>query len=170
MLQSKLFSKTCRDVPADEVSVNAKLLFRGGFIDKLNAGVYTYLPLGLRVIKKIENIIREEINAIGGQEILLPAMHPKQLWEQTGRWTSMTDLYKIEDSSSRQFALAGTHEEAVTPLAKRFIHSYRDLPSALYQFQTKFRMELRAKSGLLRGREFLMKDLYSFHTDEKDLD
>ncbi len=170
MLQSKLFSKTSREVPADEVSVNAKLLFRGGFIDKLNAGVYTYLPLGLRVIKKIEQIIREEINAIGGQELLLPAMHPKQLWEQTGRWTSMTDLYKIQDSSSREFALAGTHEEVVTPLAKRFVHSYRDLPSALYQFQTKFRMELRAKSGLLRGREFLMKDLYSFHADEKDLD
>ena len=170
MLQSKSFAKTSREAPAEEVSVNAKLLARGGFVDKLMAGVYSYLPFGLRVISKIEAIIREQLNAIGGQELLLPAIHPKQLWEQTGRWNSMTDLYKITDSSSREFALGGTHEEIITPLVKKHIHSVNDLPLAVYQFQTKFRMELRAKSGLLRGREFLMKDMYSFHADEADFE
>lgn len=169
MLQSQLFTKTRREAPKDEVAKNAQLLIRGGYIDKLAAGVYTYLPLGLRVLKKIEQIIREEMNRAGGVELLMPSFHPKELWEKTGRWNTMTDLYKVSDSSGREVALGPTHEEVVTPLVGSFISSYRDLPRVVYQFQNKFRMELRAKSGILRGREFLMKDMYSFHRDEKDL-
>ena len=169
MLQSQLFTKTRREAPKDEVAKNAQLLIRAGYIDKLAAGVYTYLPLGLRVLKKIENIIREEMNAAGGVELLMPSFHPKELWEKTGRWNTMTDLYKVADSSGREVALGPTHEEVVTPLVGSFISSYRDLPRSVYQFQNKFRMELRAKSGILRGREFIMKDMYSFHRDEKDL-
>lgn len=169
MLQSQLFTKTRREAPKDEVAKNAKLLIRASYIDKLAAGVYTYLPLGLRVLKKIEQIIREEMNAAGGVELLMPSFHPKELWEKTGRWNTMTDLYKVADSSGHEVALGPTHEEVVTPLVGSFISSYRDLPRSVYQFQNKFRMELRAKSGILRGREFLMKDMYSFHCDEKDL-
>jgi len=171
MKQSKLFTKTKKEAPKDEVSVNAQLLIRAGFVDKLMAGVYTFLPLGLRVMKKIENIIREEMNAIGGQELNMPSLHPKENWEITGRWKSMDDdVYKTKDGENREYILAPTHEEVIVPLAKKFINSYKDLPLAVYQFQNKFRKEKRAKSGLLRGREFLMKDLYSFHLDEKDLD
>ena len=169
MLQSKLFTRTRRDAPKDEVAKNAQLLIRAGYIDKLAAGVYTYLPLGLRVLKKIETIIREEMNAVGGMELLMPSFHPKELWEKTGRWNTMDDLYKVTDSSGREVALGPTHEEVVTPLVGSFVSSYRDLPVYVYQFQNKFRMELRAKSGILRGREFIMKDFYSFHRDEKDL-
>ncbi len=134
------------------------------------AGVYTYLPLGLRTLKKIENIIREEMNKAGGQEILMPALQPKENWIKTGRWDSMDDLYKVKDTSGREFAIGPTHEEVIFPLLKNTIFSYKDLPVYIYQIQNKFRMELRAKSGLLRGREFLMKDFYSFHTNEKDRD
>ncbi len=173
MRQSQLFTKVRKEAPADEVAKNAKLLIRAGFVDKLQAGVYTYLPLGLRVLKKIENIIREEMNSAGGQEILMPSLHPKENWQTTGRWDIMDDLYKVSDSSGRENALGPTHEEVVVPLVKQFISSYRDLPKdvplAVYQFQNKFRMELRAKSGILRGREFMMKDMYSFHRDEADL-
>ena len=170
MRQSQLFTKTQKNAPKDEVSINAKFLIRGGFVDKLTAGVYTFLPLGLRVMKKIKQIIREEMNAIGGQEFKMPALHPKENWEKTGRWSAMDDLYKVKDASGRGFALGPTHEEVIAPLMKKFVSSYKDLPLAAYQFQTKFRMEMRAKSGILRGREFLMKDLYSFHIKEKDLD
>jgi len=170
MKQSKLFTKTKKEAPKDEVSLNAQLLIRAGFVDKLMAGVYIFLPLGLRVMKKIEDIIREEMNAIGGQEITMPALQPKENWEKTGRWSSMDDLYKVKDASDREFALGATHEEIVVPLAKKFVDSYKDFPYSIYQFQNKFRMELRAKSGLLRGREFLMKDSYSFHLTEQDLD
>lgn len=170
MKQSQLFTKTQRNAPKDETSRNAQLLIRAGFVDKLMAGVYTILPLGLRVMKKIEGIIRKEIDAIGGQEIFMPALQPKENWERTGRWSTMDDLYKIKDASDRQFALGSTHEEVISPLAKNFIHSYKDLPFSAYQIQSKFRMELRAKSGILRGREFLMKDLYSFHMTQNDLD
>ncbi|MFA5777117.1 MAG: aminoacyl--tRNA ligase-related protein [Parcubacteria group bacterium] len=170
MKQSKLFTKTKKEAPKDELSINAQLLIRAGFVDKLMAGVYTFLPLGLRVMKKIENIIREEMNAIGGQEITMPALQPKENWMTTGRWDTMDDLYKVKDVSDREFALGATHEEVISPLAKKFVNSYKDLPLYAYQFQNKFRMELRSKSGLLRGREFLMKDLYSFHLTKKDLD
>lgn len=168
MLQSKLFTKTRREAPKDEVSKNAELLVRAGFVNKEMAGVYSFLPLGLRVLKKIEEIIRKEMKELGGQELLLSAFHPKENWEKTGRWESMDDLYKVSDTSGREIALGPTHEEIVVPLVKQFVTSYKDLPFAVYQFQTKFRMELRAKSGLLRGREFIMKDLYSFHATEED--
>lgn len=170
MKQSQLFTKTQKDAPKDEMSANAQLLIRAGFIDKLMAGVYTFLPLGLRVMKKVENIIRKEMNSLNGQEIVMPSLHPKENWMQTGRWDKMDDLYKLKDASGRELALGPTHEEVIVPLMKKFINSYKDLPFSAYQFQNKFRMELRSKSGLLRGREFLMKDLYSFHLDEKDLD
>lgn len=169
MLQSQLFTKTRKEAPADEVAKNAKLLIRAGFVDKLQAGVYTYLPLGLRVLKKIENIIREEMDSAGGQEILMPSLQPKENWLATGRWDTMDDLYKVSDTSGRENALGPTHEEVVVPLVKQFVSSYRDLPFSAYQFQNKFRMELRAKSGILRGREFMMKDMYSFHRDEADM-
>lgn len=168
MRQSQLFTKTRKEAPADEVAKNAKLLIRAGYVDKLQAGVYTYLPLGLRVLKKIENIIREEMNNVGAQEILMPSLQPKENWQTTGRWDTMDDLYKVSDASGRENALGPTHEEVVVPLVKQFVASYRDLPFAAYQFQNKFRMELRAKSGILRGREFMMKDMYSFHTNEAD--
>jgi len=170
MLQSQLFTKTRKEAPKDEVSVNAQLLIRAGFMDKLMAGVYTFLPLGLRVYKKIENIIREEIDAIGGQELCMPTLNPKENWEMTGRWKSMDeDVYKTKDGE-KEYMLAPTHEEVIIPLVKRFISSYKDIPFAAYHIQNKFRKEKRAKSGLLRGREFVMKDLYSFHLEEKDLD
>lgn len=170
MKQSQLFTKTKKEAPKDEVSANARLLIRGGFVDKLTAGVYSFLPLGWRVMKKIENIIREEMNAAGGQEIFMPSLQPKANWEQTGRWDIMDDLYKVKDSGGKEFALGPTHEEVIVPLVQKCVSSYKDIPFYAYQIQNKFRMELRAKSGLLRGREFLMKDLYSFHSDEKDLD
>src|SRR3989344_5782060 len=167
MRMSVLFGKSRKEAPKDELAKNATFLVRGGFVDKLSAGVYSYLPLGLAVLRNIETIIREEMDSLGAQEVLLPSLHPKENWMTTGRWESVDDLYTLKDASEREFALGGTHEEVVVPLAKQFITSYRDLPKALYQIQNKFRMELRAKSGLLRGREFLMKDLYSFHADDE---
>jgi len=170
MRQSKLFGKTLKDVSQDEKSINAQLLTRGGYIAKHMAGVYNYLPLGLRVFRKIENIIREEMDAIGGQEILMTALQPKELWDKTGRWNEMKDImYQFNDGHGGEVGLATTHEEVVTELAKQQIKSYKDLPIYIYQIQSKFRNEKRAKSGILRGREFSMKDLYSFHTDEADL-
>jgi prolyl-tRNA synthetase len=169
MKQTKLFSKVTKEVSKEEISRNAQLLIRGGFVDKLMAGVYSLLPLGLRVFKKIEQIIREEMEAIDGQEVFLPTFHPKENWSKTGRWESMDDLYKLK-IENREFALAPTHEEVVSPLVKKFVSSYKDLPINLFQFQNKFRKELRAKSGVLRGREFMMKDLYSFNKSQEELD
>jgi len=133
------------------------------------AGAYSYLPLGFRVLKRIENIIREEMNGILGQEILLPALHPKSRWETTRRWKEQI-MFKLKTRGKKDYGLGWTHEEIITPLVKTFVQSYKDLPVYVYQIQDKFRDELRAKSGLLRGVEFIMKDLYSFHQDEKDLD
>jgi len=169
MRQSFLFTKTKKEIGEEEKSLNANLLIRAGFIDKLAAGIYTFLPLGLRVLKKIENIIREEMNNIGGQEILMPSLTPKENWETTNRWANFDALFKLKGVDDKEYALGATHEEVVTPLTKKFVFSYKDLPLYVYQIQTKFRNELRAKSGLLRGREFAMKDLYSFHIDENDL-
>ncbi|NUM25411.1 MAG: hypothetical protein HUU49_02170 [Candidatus Buchananbacteria bacterium] len=171
MRQSKLFGKTRKETPKDEVSLNATLLTRAGFIDKLTAGVYTYLPLGLRVLDKIKKIVREEMDGIDGQEILMPALHPKEVWEKTGRWTDPGTevMFQFEGRGKKEFGLGWTHEEVVTPLVKKFVNSYKDLPLYLYQIQDKFRNEPRAKSGLMRGIEFSMKDLYSFHKDEADL-
>ncbi len=171
MRQSKLFTKTIKNVPKDEISLNAKLLVRAGFVDKLMAGVYTLLPLGWRVYKKIENIIKEEMDTIDGQEIYMPTMHPKKNWQATERWDEMDDLFKFTSFYSKtDIALGPTHEEVISPLLKRFVSSYKDLPLAVYHIQNKFRDEKRPKSGLLRGREFVMKDLYSFHADQNDLD
>ena len=171
MLQSELFTKTKREAPKDEEAINAQLLIRAGFIDKLMAGVYTFLPLGLRALKKIENIIREEMIKIGGQEILMPTLQPKSNWERTGRWKSLDSLFQLKSRNLQiEYALGPTHEEVVSPLVKKFVFSYKDLPFYVFQIQNKFRDEIRVKSGLLRTREFLMKDLYSFHRDEKDLD
>ena len=169
MKQSKLFTKTVKELPRDEVSFNAKILIKAGFINKTAAGVHTFLPLGLRAHNKICGIIREEMDAIGGQEILMPALTPKSVWETTGRWKNFDALFKLAGADGKEYALGATHEEVITPLAGNYIFSHKDLPAYIYQIQTKFRNEPRAKSGLLRGREFSMKDLYSFHKDENDL-
>ncbi len=169
MRQSRLFTKTTKNISAEEKSLNAQLLTRAGFVDKLGAGIYTYLPLGLRVINKIGNIIREEMDAIAGQEILMPALQPKANWQATGRWDELDVLFKLKGDDGKEYALGATHEEVIVPLLRKFISSYKDLPLFVYQIQTKFRNEKRAKSGILRGRQFLMKDMYSFHADEKDL-
>lgn len=170
MLQSQFLSKTRKDIPKNETSLNAKLLIKGGFIDKLMAGTYTFLPLGVRALKKIENIVREEIEKIGGVEILMPVLQPKENWILTGRWAAMPDLFSLAARGETKYILGATHEEIITPLVKKFISSYKDLPLYLYQIQVKFRKEKRAKSGLLRGKEFLMKDLYSFSRGQKELD
>lgn len=170
MLQSKLFPKTKKEAPKEAVSINHKLLVRAGFMDQLMAGSWTLLPLGWRVVTKINNIIREEMNAIGGQEILMPLLHPKSIWNETGRWDTGADImYKLKDARGKEYALSFTHEEIVMDLLRKHITSYQDLPVAIYHFSTKFRNEPRAKSGILRGREFMMNDLYSAHTSEEDL-
>ena len=170
MRYSKLFSKTTKSVATDADSLNAKFLVQGGFIHREMAGVYTYLPLGLKVLRKIEQIIREEIDAVDGQEVLMPVLSPKENWAATGRWDTLDVLFKLKGSGDKDYALNPTHEEVVTPLVQAYTFSYKDLPCAVYQIQSKFRNEPRAKSGLLRGREFTMKDLYSFHRDQSDLD
>lgn len=170
MRQSQYFLKTTKDISKDEVSKNAQFLTRGAYINQLMAGVYTFMPLGLRVLTKIENIIREEMDKIGANEVLMPALQPREIWDQTGRWDKVDVLFKLKGAGDRDLALGPTHEEVVTPLGGTFISSYKDMPTALYQVQTKFRNEARAKSGLLRGREFRMKDMYSFHVDQACLD
>lgn len=170
MKQSILFSKTRKEAPNDETIASARFLIRGGFVEKIGAGIYAILPLGLRVLNNIENIIAQEMDAIGGQRILMTALMPKKNWETTGRWSSLDILFKIAREKGESYALGATHEEEVVPLVQKFVYSYKDLPFSVYQIQTKFRDELRAKSGLLRLREFLMKDLYSFHADEAGLD
>jgi len=169
MKQSQLFTKIIKQTPKDEKSINAQLLIRAGFVDKLIAGVYSYLPLGLRVFKRIENIIREEMNDISGQEVFMPILQPKEIWQKTERWP-YPEMFKLKNRDEKDFGLGWTYEEVITPLVKKFVKSYKDLPVFVYQIQDKFRDELRAKSGLLRGREFSMKDLYSFHQDEPDLE
>ncbi|MBI4159700.1 hypothetical protein HY504_00880 [Candidatus Wolfebacteria bacterium] len=168
MRQSTLFTRTKRDAPKDEVSKNAQLLIRAGFVEKLMAGVYSYLPLGLRVLRNIEAIVREEMDAIGGVEILMPVLHPKSIWVQTGGWDTIDVLFKIKSRTDREYALGQSEEEVVTALVMKNVMTYRDLPVAVYQIHWKFRDELRAKSGLLRGIEFHMKDMYSFHENQED--
>lgn len=170
MRQSQLFTKTRKEVPSDEVAKNAQLLIRAGYIHKEMAGVYSYLPLGLRVQNKIVGIIREEMNAIGGQELYLTALQDPKVWETTGRWSdeAVDNWFKTKIKVGGEAGLAFTHEEPLTRVMKDHIRSYKDLPFSVYQFQTKFRNEARAKSGILRGREFLMKDLYSFAPSQKE--
>ncbi|MBQ3352982.1 prolyl-tRNA synthetase [Candidatus Saccharibacteria bacterium] len=172
MRLSKTFVKTLRNAPKDETARNGELLVRAGYIHKEMAGVYDYLPLGLLVIENIKNIVREELNKIGCEELLLTALQNPEPWEKTGRFSDReVDVwFKTKLAAGGELGLAPTHEEPITSLMKSYISSYKDLPQYVYQFQTKFRNELRAKSGILRGREFLMKDLYSFHASEEDLD
>lgn len=170
MRQSQLFPKTRKEAPKDAVSTNHQLLVRAGYIDQLMSGSFTLLPLGLRVVTKINQIIREEINKVGGLELAMPLLHPKEIWSETGRWDKADEImYKLSDSRKKEYVLSFTHEEIVMDLLRKNINSYQDLPVSIYQFSTKFRNEPRARSGILRGREFMMKDLYSAHTDEHDM-
>lgn len=169
MRQSELFTKTRRDAPKDEVAKNAQLLIRAGYIHKEMAGVYSYLPLGLRVLNNVIGIIREEMNAIGGQEVVLAALQDPALWSKTDRWMAAADVWFTTTlSSGADLGLAFTHEEPLTAIMAEYVQSYKDLPKYVYQFQTKFRNEKRAKSGIMRTREFVMKDLYSFSRDENE--
>jgi prolyl-tRNA synthetase len=172
MRVSKLFTRTLRDAPADEVSKNAQLLIRAGFVYKEMAGAYAYLPLGLRVVEKIKQIVREEMNAIDSNELIMTSLQRKEVWEKTGRWDDKAvDIWfktKLQDET--EVGLGWSHEEPIVEMMKQYIKSYKDFPISLYQFQTKMRNELRAKSGIMRGREFVMKDMYSFHSSAEDLE
>lgn len=170
MRQSQLFTKTRREAPKDEVSKNAELLIRAGFIHKEMAGVYAFMPLGLKVLEKINNIIREEMDKVGGQEVFLTALQDKAKWQATGRWSDevVDNWFKTKLKNDTELGLGFTHEEPIAEAVKAFVASYKDLPFYAYQIQTKFRNESRAKAGLIRGREFLMKDLYSFSKDEAE--
>lgn len=170
MRQSKLFTKTRKEAPKDEISKNASLLIRAGFIYKEMAGVYSYLPLGLKVLKNIENIVRKEMNDIGGQEILMTSLQDPEKWKKSDRWDDekVDNWFKSELAGGQEVGIANTHEEPLVEILKNHLHSYSDLPSYIYQFQNKFRNEKRAKSGILRGREFIMKDLYSFSRTEEE--
>ncbi len=169
MRLSKLFTRTRKDVPADETAKNAQLLIQAGYIHKEMAGVYSYLPLGLKVLRKVEQIIREEMDAMGAQEVSMPALQIKERYEATGRWDDkvVDNWFKTKLVNGTELGLGFSHEENLTPIVKEYVSSYRDLPLAIYQIQTKFRNELRSKSGLMRGREFLMKDMYSFATSQE---
>lgn len=168
---SKLFGKTLRQAPAEADSVSHQLLLRASMIQQVAAGVYSYLPLGWRVLKKIEQIIREEMDKAGGQELMLPTLQPFELWEKSGRYASLgKTLFTLTDRKDRKLTLGPTHEEVITELVHQYVQSYRDLPLLLYQIQTKFRDEPRPRGGLLRVREFIMKDLYSFDIDQDGLD
>jgi prolyl-tRNA synthetase len=172
MKRSNLFTKTLREAPADEVSKNAQLLIRAGFVYKEMAGVYAYLPLGLRVVEKIKQIVREEMASIDSNELVMTTLQRKEIWEQTTRWSDeVVDIwFKTKLKDETEVGLGWSHEEPIVEMMKQYIHSYKDLPASLYQFQTKMRNELRAKSGIMRGREFVMKDMYSFHASAEDLD
>lgn len=169
MRRSSLLAPTLKEVPREAEAVSHRLLLRAGFIRPLSSGVYLFLPMGLRVLRKIEAIVREEMNRAGAQELLLAALHPRELWEATGRWESYgEDMMKVKDRTGREFGLGPTHEEVITNLVAQEIHSYQDLPKLLYQIQVKFRDEPRPRFGLLRCKEFIMKDCYSFHTSRED--
>ncbi len=172
MRQSQLFTRTSKTAPADEVAKNAQLLIRAGFVYKVMAGVYAYTSLGLRVLENIKRIVREEMNAVSGQEIIMSSLQRKETWEGTGRWDDeKVDVWfksKLKDETEVGFGWS--HEEAIMEMMQQFVKSYKDLPISVYQFQTKLRNELRAKSGIMRGREFVMKDMYSLHATKEDMD
>jgi prolyl-tRNA synthetase len=172
MKVTQLFTKTSKTVPADETAKNAQLLIQAGFVYKVMAGVYSYLPLGLRVLENIKRIVREEMNAINGQELIMSSLQRKETWEGTGRWDDeVVDVwFKTKLKDDTEVGLGWSHEEAILEMMQQFILSYKDLPSSVYQFQTKMRNELRAKSGIMRGREFVMKDMYSLHASQEDMD
>ena len=170
MRQSRLFVPTLKEAPSDAVIVSHQLLLRAGFIKQVAAGIYTYLPLGKKVLTKIENIVRDEHEKIDCSELLMPALQPKELWDQSGRWDVYgSELMRLKDRHERDFALGPTHEEVITTVVKDYLNSYKKLPLSVYQIQTKFRDEARPRFGLMRGREFIMKDAYSFHADEESL-
>ncbi|MBI3954730.1 hypothetical protein HY333_01665 [Candidatus Collierbacteria bacterium] len=170
MKMSQMLTAPEKNPPKEAQTVNHKLLVQAGFVRQLMAGVYTYLPLGLRVLRKIEQVVREEMNRIGGVEILMPMLHPAEIWKKSGGWDSVDVLFKLVGRTGKEYALGQSQEEVVTPLMAEFIRSYRDLPKAVYHIQWKFRDELRSKSGILRGREFYMKDMYSFHENQEDFE
>tara|TARA_B100000508_G_scaffold140845_1_gene143808 strand:- start:2370 stop:3623 length:1254 start_codon:yes stop_codon:yes gene_type:complete len=172
MRQSKLFTKTLKEAPADEVAKNAQLLIRGGYVYKNMAGAYTFLPLGLMVVEKVNEIIREEMDAIGGQEMHMPSLQDPALWKKSDRWDDdkVDTWFKTELKAGGEVGLAWTHEEVLTDIMSHYVSSYKDLPLFAYQIQTKFRNEMRAKSGIMRTREFWMKDLYSFCADQEQHD
>src|SRR5512132_557792 len=167
MRTSQLLIPTLRDDPGEAEIVSHKLMLRAGMIRKVAAGIYVYLPLGLRVIRKVEHIIRQELNKSGAQELLMPIASPAELWQETGRWDFYgKELFRLKDRHERDFCLGPTHEEVITDLVRREVRSYPQLPANLYQIQTKFRDAIRPRFGLMRGREFIMKDAYSFDVDE----
>jgi len=172
MRVSQLFTKTLKNAPADEVAKNAQLLIRAGYVYKEMAGAYAYLPLGLRVLENIKQIIREEMDAINSNELIMTSLQRKEVWEKTTRWNDdVVDVwFKTKLKDDTEVGLGWSHEEPIVEMMQNYIHSYRDLPASVYQFQTKMRNELRAKSGIMRGREFVMKDMYSFHATKEDLD
>jgi len=170
MFWSKVFIPTLKDSPQDAEVISHQLMLRAGMIRKVSSGIYTWLPLGLKVLRKIENIVREEMDQSGAQEVLMPMVHPKELWEETKRWEKMgPELLRIKDRHDRDFCLGPTHEEVITDLVRNNVKSYKELPLNIYQIQTKFRDEIRPRYGVMRGREFLMKDSYSFNIDEASL-
>jgi prolyl-tRNA synthetase len=170
MKQSELFFKTKKETPKEAETISHKLLIRGDFVEQTISGVFRFLPLGFLVLKKIEKIIREEMLKLGAQEVYLPVLQNKNLWLETGRWEKIDPpLFKFKDRHQKEIALGPTHEEEITDIVRRRVNSYKDLPFSLFQIQVKFRNEMRASGGLLRNREFIMKDLYSFHTCEEDL-
>ena len=167
MLFSKLLIPTLKDAPKEAEVISHKLMLRAGMVRKVASGIYTWLPLGLKVLRKIENIVREEMDASGAQEVLMPMVQPKELWNETNRWEKMgPELLRIKDRHERDFCLGPTHEEVITDLIRNNVKSYKELPLNIYQIQTKFRDEVRPRYGVMRGREFLMKDSYSFNIDE----
>lgn len=172
MKVSQLFTKTRKQAPADETAKNAQLLIRAGFVYKVMAGVYAYTPLGLRVLENIKQIVREEMNAVNGQELIMTNLQRKETWEATTRWSDdIVDVwFKTKLKDETEVGLAWSHEEAIMEMMQQYVESYKDLPTSVYQFQTKLRNELRAKSGIMRGREFVMKDMYSLHNSSEDLD
>lgn len=172
MKMTQLFTKTSKTAPADETAKNAQLLIRAGFVYKEMAGVYAYLPLGIRVLEKIKQVVREEMNAIDGQELIMTNLQNKAVWEKTSRWDEeIVDIwFKTRLQDDTEIGLAWSHEEPIMTMMEQYISSYKDLPTSVYQFQTKLRNELRAKSGIMRGREFVMKDMYSLHATAEDLD
>ena len=170
MLFSKLLLPTLKEAPQEAEVVSHQLMLRAGMIRKVASGIYTWLPLGLKVLKKIENIVREEMDASGAQEVFMPMVQPKELWKETSRWDKMgPELLRIKDRHERDFCLGPTHEEVITDIIRTNVKSYKELPLNIYQIQTKFRDEVRPRYGIMRGREFLMKDAYSFNIDEESL-
>ena len=170
MRTSQFFFTTLKEAPADAEVISQKMMLRAGYIKRAAAGIYTWMPLGLRVLRKVENIVREEMNNAGALELLMPAVQPAELWQESGRWEQYgPELLRFKDRHQREFVIGPTHEEVITDVVRRDVKSYRQLPIHLYQVQTKFRDEIRPRFGVMRGREFLMKDGYSFHSSFEDL-